>query len=397
MATHDHKDMLVGTFNTPHIYTLRFTAPSKLQILHRNPAIGSHSWLALSPSKENLYATAWLEPPSIVSYSVMYPQSSQQIGAEVRYLNAKSVQSRSGYTCASATHVYSAGGSSGEAFAVNQQDGSIGPLVQELDFLEDSSGSGKTEDRPHGDFGGLRHGAHSVDLSPDGKQLHVADIGRNCVWTFEVDNNVKTQAQDKQHLKSQRKNVATRPTDGPRHATVHPNNRVVYSLQEHTSMVDAFEVDSSDFTALRFAHGASILPPGKKAEDFWADEVRLSLTVEPSTRAPKYLWASTRGLHPHVKGYVAVYALDQDGWLVGGGDAKALHIWETPTSGGIANAIEPGLVVGGIEYALLTDSEEGYVFVVSWDGKQIKEVARVKLEEDNVEGGVVKAATGVWL
>ena len=394
MAPAVHKDLLVGTFNTPHIYTLRFTPPSALVVVVRNPAIGSHSWLALSPSKNNLYATAWLEPPSIVSYAIEHPSGSS---ATVHFLNQKPVKSRSGYTCASATHVYSAGGPSGEAFVLNESDGSIGPLVQELNFLEKGGTPGKTEDRPHGDFGGLRHGAHSADLSPNGKQLHVADIGRNCVWSFGVDNRVRDPGAATPHLTGQRKNVATRPTDGPRHATVHPSNRIVYSLQEHTSMVDAFSVGQDNATALNFAHGASILPPGKKTDDYWADEVRLSLIHHLGTQTPRYLWASTRGLHAHVKGYVAIYALDQEGWLEGGKDAKALYCWETPTSGGIANAVEPGLVSEGVEYAALTDSEEGYVFVISWDGREIKEVARVRLEEDELEGEVVKAATGVWL
>ena len=38
------------------------------------------------------------------------------------------------------------------------------------------------------------------------------------------------------------KNIATREEDAPRHVTPHPNGRYVYSLQEHTSMVDVFEV-----------------------------------------------------------------------------------------------------------------------------------------------------------
>jgi carboxy-cis,cis-muconate cyclase len=45
----------------------------------------------------------------------------------------------------------------------------------------------------------------------------------------------------------------------------------------------------------------------------------------------------------------------------------------------------------GKEYIALTDSEEGYVFVLSWDGEKVEEVARTKLE------GGAGAATAVWL
>jgi len=83
-------DFLVGTFNTPHLYTIRFTlppsssttpkSPATLKILHRSSAIGSHSWLHLSPPKSNgtrnLYATAWTDPPTVVAYAV---HSSTQI------------------------------------------------------------------------------------------------------------------------------------------------------------------------------------------------------------------------------------------------------------------------------------------------------------------------------
>lgn len=45
----------------------------------------------------------------------------------------------------------------------------------------------------------------------------------------------------------------------------------------------------------------------------------------------------------------------------------------------------------GKEFVALTDSEEGLVLVLSWDGEKMDEVARVKLE------GGAGAATAVWL
>lgn len=386
-------ELLVGTFNTPTIYTLRFDASSQsLTILRRNPAIGSHSWLALSSSKKNLYATAWLDPPSVVSYSVHEDDS----GAIVTLLNQRTVASRSGYVCCSDTHLYSAGGPSGEAFSLNIADGSIGELLQTLGFLDDG-GSQKAEDRPHGDFGGLRHGAHSVDLSPDGKRLFVADIGCNCVWTFTVDHTVTSSNQKQEHLKYRLKCVAPRAKDGPRHSVPHPNGQILYSLQEHSSMVDALVISSKGkdaATALKHEHGVSILPSGENPEDYWADEVRVSHILNESTGQPKYVWASTRGLKPETKGYVGVYALSESGLFA---NKDPIHLWQTPTSGGIANAVEPApSPVDGVEYAALTDSEEGSVFVLAFDGKKIEEITRVKLAEGNHDG-VVKAATAVWL
>lgn len=126
-----------------------------------------------------------------------------------------------------------------------------------------------------------------------------------------------------------------------------------------------------------------ILPDDEPASKYWADEVRV-------TR--RYLYASTRGLEPSTKGYVTVWAIDDQGLVRQ--DAAPLTRWQTPTSGGWANAVEPAPCLAGDdtdeELLALTDSEEGYVFVLVFDGKQVNEVARLMLPEG-------KAATAVWL
>lgn len=49
-----------------------------------------------------------------------------------------------------------------------------------------------------------------------------------------------------------------------------------------------------------------------------------------------------------------------------------------------------------MEYIALTDSEEGFVFILAFDGRELTEVARTKLKYGN-EDRVVGAATAVWL
>lgn len=114
------------------------------------------------------------------------------------------------------------------------------------------------------------------------------------------------------------------------------------------------------------------------------------MRVSPSQQ---YLYCSTRGLEPSTKGWVAVYPLSPSGMP---SSDTPLCLWETPTSGGWANAVEPAPSAyndgaSGLEYVALTDSEEGLVMILSFDGKEIKEVARTKLE------GGAGAATAVWL
>jgi len=400
-------DIVVGTFNTPSLYSLRFTPPSPLspatfRVLKHQHAVGSHSWLALSPAKNVLYCTAWTEPPSIVAYAVSPSAATSQDTAsaegtapQLTLINSATIASRSGYVAVhpAGKYLYSAGGPSGEVFTL-RDDGDIGDCIQRLAFLEQDVTT--SQGLPHGDFGGLRHGAHSVDLSPDGRYLYVADIGRNCIWTYTVNESVHTTSNE--HLISGGKHIAPRHNDGPRHTTPHPNGKVLYSLQEHSSMVDAFHV-GDDGVTLQHCSGVKIIPQEKAPEDYWADEVRLSTSCGRSGR-PKYIYASTRGLKDDVKGYVAAIAIDEGGQL-----GQTLHIWETPTSGGWANAVEPAPAYAygdssdgddTREWIALTDSQEGYVFILAFDGTHIEEVARVKLEAEN-SGEVISAATAIWL
>ncbi|KIX07757.1 uncharacterized protein Z518_02411 [Rhinocladiella mackenziei CBS 650.93] len=420
-------DFFVGTFTTPHLYTLRFTPPSTssskatgdLQILHRSSAIGSHSWLHLTPPQKkgprNLYATAWTEPPSVVAYTVNSP-------TDIRLLGRALTRSRSGYVTASDVAVYSAGGATGEVFSLDPETGnfvstsltngttngitnnangydaptsSIEPL-QNISFLDSTT---QRDDGSVMDFGGLRHGAHSTDLSPSGEALYVADIGRNCIWTFAVSPTGSVTLGEK--------HIAPRPNDGPRHVWPHPAGKYVYCLQEHTSMVDVFSTANGGVN-LSHEQGVRIIPADEREEEFWADEVRTSFSHGDK---PQYLYASTRGLKPEKKGYVAVFKLTEDGRIDSSlrlatnmSDSHAngatldpdpyaglLCMYRTATSGGWANAIQPGPTVDGVEYLALTDSEQGYVFVLGWDGKKIREVARTRLDEG------AGAATAVWL
>lgn len=396
---HDGFLLLVGTFRSPEVYTLLFKPASRpgkddasLTVAKKSPAVGGHSWLALSGDKTRLYTTCWTDPPSVASYRI-------RDDASVELLNQKPVRALSGYVAVTDRYLYSAGGPTGEVFSL-APDGSIGELAQEVSFrraeeLED----GRRDGVAHGSFGGLRHGSHSVDLSPDGKSLYVADIGHNCIWTYSVDESgasssekTTTTTTTSGPLTLGTKHISPRSHDGPRHTWPHPSGRVLYCVQEHSSMVDAFRV-AADGVTLEHMHGFTILPEGQKCEDFWADEVRLSNLNSSNT--PRYLYASTRGLESGTKGYVAAYELAADGSIAG----PAVDIFETRTSGGLANAIEPapGPLVSdtGDEFIALTDSEQGFVVILAFDGSRFREVASTRLVRDG--GEAATAATAVWL
>lgn len=125
----------------------------------------------LQADRTRVYATAWTEPPGLASYAIS--------GSPPRLtlLNSVRTAARSGYCCNSAVAVYSAGGPTGEVFAIDPSSGAFkegeGAELQKLGFVDDK---GQTDDGGVMDFGGLRHGAHSADLSPDGKLLYIADM-----------------------------------------------------------------------------------------------------------------------------------------------------------------------------------------------------------------------------
>lgn len=87
--------------------------------------------------------------------------------------------------------------------------------------------------------------------------------GRNCVWLYHVDKETGL-------LKEASKNIAKRGHDGPRHAWPHPNGKIVYSLQEHSSYVDVLEL-TEDGQRLEWLEGVDILPEGGDCHLFWAD------------------------------------------------------------------------------------------------------------------------------
>lgn len=410
-----HHDFLVGTFSTPVLFTIRFTpAYKKIEIIKEHQAVGSHSWLHLSQDRQHLFATAWTEPPSLAAYRI-------RDHCTIDLINTAATKSRSGYVCASETHAYSAGGAIGEVFELDSSTGGFlsaglrsasegAKPVQSVDFVD---GKSQRDNGSTLDFGGLRHGAHSADLSPDGKLLYVADIGRNCIWTLAVSEKGIT---DGQHVRLAAKTVSPRANDGPRHVHPHPGGRYVYCLQEHTSVVDVFEVLEEDapdqpMITLRHVQAVPTIPLDQNCTDFWADEVRTSLS---GGAQPGWLYASTRGLTPSQKGFVSVYKLTPEGLISGAplvqsGDdreapldppsAAAVHcFYQTATSGGWANAIQPGPTIDGIEYLAMTDSEVGYVFVLSWDGTTIRETCRLNLNDGHGSGKKSHgAATAVWL
>lgn len=197
--------------------------------------------------------------------------------------------------------------------------------------------------------------------------------------------------------------------DGPRHVVPSPNGRYIFAVTEHTSFVDVYRVEHSPSPKAKHIQRVSIIPAGDAPGDYRGDTLRLS----PDGR---WLFATTRGMHAGVRGWVKGWRIGRD--VVNGDDDGSLNdplldassaiTYHTPTSGGKANAFEwapryplddpHNYKTSGVtsDLAVLTDDDQGYIVVLEWDGKDLKEVAKTQLP-GVVDGQREGASHAIWL
>lgn len=188
--------------------------------------------------------------------------------------------------------------------------------------------------------------------------------------------------------------------DGPRHVVPSPDGNWVFAVTEHTSYLDVYRQETSP-RSLKHVQRLSLLPPDVPITDYRGDTVRLS-------PGGNEILATTRGKTSAIKGFVTAWKLDWSAGLspvVGG--QEPVSRFETPTSGGKANAIEfapryasqDGKGSDVKDLAVLTDDEQGFVLVLEWNGTDLVEVARTKLpgKDDEDENEPEKASHAIWL
>lgn len=205
--------------------------------------------------------------------------------------------------------------------------------------------------------------------------------------------------------------------DGPRHVKVHPNGRVVYCVTEHcellfygnmlshwyaANLVDSYYI-LPDGTGLEHISTRSLLPSdlSSSTHHFRGDTLMLSPS---SSVSPDFIMTTTRGSTPDTRGWLSIFALDEEGKFR---DEDGVR-YETPTSGGKANAIDLLTKKDGVGiWILLTDDDElnaavgcrGAVRVLEWDGLEtggVKVVAEWPADESDKEK-ICGASHAIWL
>ncbi|CAO1623471.1 unnamed protein product [Sympodiomycopsis kandeliae] len=423
--------LLSGTFNTLSLHLLAFdTLTNELSLKTTIEAQGPHQYLTLgrirNDREREVYATTWAQDRRVSSWKVSLDAES------ITYINSQAVTATPSYvsvqpppyfsltspsygveTSEARSYLYQAGGPTGEVFSLDNSIGSIGDKVQGLIFLKGGENQLANSDKTRK---ALRYGGHSVDFDVNGLG-YVADLGRNSILVYSRDAEDGT-------LKGPIAEVPS-PTehDGPRHVVPSPNGRYIFAVTEHNSFLDVYRrldlsatspSSSSPSPSFKHIQRVSIIPSDHSPKDYRGDTVRLS----PSGQ---HIFATTRGMTDKVKGWVK-------GWSVspmvletsGTGQEDEEQIlfddtpgsqYQTPTSGLKANAFEwaPRYPLDdplhqkfiAKDWAVLTDDEQGYIVVLEWDGKDLREVAKTQLpgtiDVDGNKGVKEGASHAIWL
>lgn len=149
------------------------------------------------------------------------------------------------------------------------EDGSLGEVVDIVNHEGNSVHS--RQERPH---------MHSIIPSKDGRFIYASDLGIDKVKIYRVD------GETGKLTPAETSFVENVPGSGPRHFIIHPTGDFAYSVEELSSTIAAFTVDSSSGALDQFQR-VDMLPA-----DFEGNNTAADIHISPDGR---FLYASNRG------------------------------------------------------------------------------------------------------
>jgi 6-phosphogluconolactonase len=309
----------VGTYSSPQgpegskgrgqgIYRFRMSpsdgrlSEQKLFADDSNP-----SWLALSPSKNYLYAAnetstyQGTKSGSVSAFQVDRSNGDLKLlntvsseGAGPAHLSVhpsgKYVLVANYYGGTIAVLPVGSNGELGKATDIKKDEGQLGPI--HATSAPPGSFAISGHDHPH---------AHMILPDPSGRFVIATDLALDQinVWKFDAERGKLSE--------NNPPSVSVPPGDGPRHFTFHPNKRWMYSLQEEGSTLIFFEYDGAQ-GRLTAKQTVSSLPKGVAGTNF-TSEVVISADG-------RFLYAANR-LHDSI----AFFAIGATGTLTFAGEA----------------------------------------------------------------------------
>ncbi|KAF9269820.1 putative isomerase YbhE [Marasmius fiardii PR-910] len=366
--------ILSGSFRSLSLYLLAFSPLHRaLSLIQTIDAFGPHQYLATNARKDRVYATSWALPPSLSSWEIDRNEGDENAW-RVNHLNTAPITATSSYITLPPpyTHIYSAGGPTGEVHAVDLSHGGFGDKLQQVLFIPENELEQADKTRV-----ALRYGSHGVEFSVPLGLAFIPVLGTDSIEAYKWDRTTGLLT----HIYSSPSPRGPKAHDGPRHVKVHPNGKMLYCVTEHTNFLDSYLITPE---GLEHISSHPIIPELFLSEQsrFRGDTLLLSPST-PSNPTPNSIWATTRGSKNSDNGWISVFKLDGEGKL---GSADEIERYETPTSGGKAHAIDlypknlvkesEGSPMDGAVWILLTDDSDfaasqeggGGVRVLEWDG-----------------------------
>ena len=277
---------------------------SRRRLVAKTP---SPSWIAIHPSKKDLYAVNEVADFSGGSGSV----SAFTIASATGDLTPINRISSEG---AGPAHM-SIDATGNLAFVANYGGGGIavlpigasGELGSATDIRRDSGSVGvvQASHAPAGSFAISGHDAphaHMIAPDPQNRFVIATDLGQDRIFVYALDRSSGKLSPAATPF------VALPPGDGPRHFAFHPNGRCLFSIQEEASTIVSFAYESKS-GGLTPRQTISTLPQGFAGTSF-ASEILVS-------QDGRFLYAGNR-LHDTI----AVFSIAADGLLTWIGEAS---------------------------------------------------------------------------
>jgi len=280
-----------AAFTPPYAYVGCYTGGSNargISVLHYDPGtnemtlvgivapVSSPSFIVLDSTRRFLYSGNESGTGSASAFSIN-PQS----GA-LRFLNSVGVGGQPAHVAVhpGGKHLLTANYTGGTVAVLPiQADGSLGTTPQIISHFGNLGPNAGRQEAPH---------PHMALPDSTGKYVLVNDLGLDAtiVYSFDSTAGKLTEAN----------RIAAPAGSGPRHLAWHPNGKVVYSINELSNTINAYQWDGNgNLTSLQ--ENVSTLPVGFKGTS-GAGEILVDY-------AGKYLYGSNRG-----SDNIAIYSID---------------------------------------------------------------------------------------
>jgi 6-phosphogluconolactonase (cycloisomerase 2 family) len=223
--------LLVGSYSdgtTPGISVYRFDGQTgDFEYVSDVKEILNPSYLAVSPDEKFVYSVNETGDGAVSSFAF------DRASGALHFINRQPVEG--GDPCyihidknqtAIVTANYSGGNLS--VLPLNSR-GNIENLTQNIKFSPESR-------------------IHTVVFSPDEKYLLATDLGKDCIYIFEVTKNENYFSLKQDTAKTSR----LEPSSGPRHLAFHPDKRKVYCINELSGKITVFTYEEGVLSPIQY-------------------------------------------------------------------------------------------------------------------------------------------------